>query len=241
MNENILVVSIFIYLSHHVSLLILRRTLDMQPSNQLIRLLSKTFAQPCLQSGQWSQAFRSGMNSLCHYLLQSKWEWGWVKETKSKVTWLSYVMCSRQLYSICWATGHISFGATHMACSARMSTHHKCDGEPITDSKVHGANMGPIWGRHAPCWPHGLCYLRWTSYCHNSVCYGTANGIIKDSCMAFQTDPWCIYNTLRIIICMMPVFSPYTETNQFLWWNTNWSYHCTANICLPRHFSCSSW
>ena len=30
-----------------------------------------------------------------------------------------------------------------MACSARMSTHHKCDGEPITDSKVHGANMGP--------------------------------------------------------------------------------------------------
>ena len=31
------------------------------------------------------------------------------------------------------------------------------------DSKVHGANMGPILGltgpRWAPCWPHELCYL----------------------------------------------------------------------------------
>ena len=23
------------------------------------------------------------------------------------------------------------------------------------DSKVHGANRGPIWGRHDPGWPHG--------------------------------------------------------------------------------------
>ena len=31
----------------------------------------------------------------------------------------------------------------------------------IPDSKVHGANMGPIWGRPrwAPCWPHEPCYL----------------------------------------------------------------------------------
>ena len=27
------------------------------------------------------------------------------------------------------------------------------------DSKVHGANMGPIWGRHDPGGPHELCYL----------------------------------------------------------------------------------
>ena len=27
------------------------------------------------------------------------------------------------------------------------------------DGKVHGANMGPIWGRQDPCWPHELCYL----------------------------------------------------------------------------------
>ena len=31
----------------------------------------------------------------------------------------------------------------------------------LPDSKDHGANMGPIWGRQAPCWPHGLCYLGW--------------------------------------------------------------------------------
>ena len=29
------------------------------------------------------------------------------------------------------------------------------------DSKVHGANMGPIWGRQDPGRPHVLCYL-WT-------------------------------------------------------------------------------
>ena len=28
------------------------------------------------------------------------------------------------------------------------------------DSKVHGANMGPIWGRQDPGGPHELCYLR---------------------------------------------------------------------------------
>ena len=27
------------------------------------------------------------------------------------------------------------------------------------DSKVHGANMGPIWGQHEPGGPHELGYL----------------------------------------------------------------------------------
>ena len=27
------------------------------------------------------------------------------------------------------------------------------------DSKVYSANMRPIWGRWAPCWPHEFCYL----------------------------------------------------------------------------------
>ena len=27
------------------------------------------------------------------------------------------------------------------------------------DSKVRGANMGPIWGRQDPGWPHELCFL----------------------------------------------------------------------------------
>ena len=34
----------------------------------------------------------------------------------------------------------------------------------VPDSKVHGTNMGPIWGRQdpggPPCWPHELC-LPW--------------------------------------------------------------------------------
>ena len=27
-----------------------------------------------------------------------------------------------------------------------------------TDSKIHGANMGPTWALSAPCWPHEPCY-----------------------------------------------------------------------------------
>ena len=27
------------------------------------------------------------------------------------------------------------------------------------DSKVHGAYIGPAWGRQDPCWPHDPCYL----------------------------------------------------------------------------------
>ena len=30
---------------------------------------------------------------------------------------------------------------------------HSC-GQDIPDSKVNGANMGPIWGRQDPCGPH---------------------------------------------------------------------------------------
>ena len=30
-----------------------------------------------------------------------------------------------------------------------------CPGFDIPDSKVHGANMGPIWGRQDPGGPHG--------------------------------------------------------------------------------------
>ena len=29
----------------------------------------------------------------------------------------------------------------------------------IPDSKVHGANMGPIWGQQDPGGPHEPCYL----------------------------------------------------------------------------------
>ena len=29
-----------------------------------------------------------------------------------------------------------------------------CDGNPLSDNKVHVANMGPIWGRQDPGGPH---------------------------------------------------------------------------------------
>ena len=33
------------------------------------------------------------------------------------------------------------------------------------DNKVHGANMGPIWDRQDPWWPHELCYQGIDSRC----------------------------------------------------------------------------
>ena len=33
-----------------------------------------------------------------------------------------------------------------------VMTSHECNGTP--DSKVHGTNMGPIWGRQDPGGPH---------------------------------------------------------------------------------------
>ena len=36
-----------------------------------------------------------------------------------------------------------------------------CEGNPLPDSKVHGAHLGPTGPRWAPCWPHELCYLGW--------------------------------------------------------------------------------
>ena len=37
----------------------------------------------------------------------------------------------------------------------------------IPDSKVHGANMGPIWGRQDPCWPHvsPMNFVIWDTVC----------------------------------------------------------------------------
>ena len=37
----------------------------------------------------------------------------------------------------------------------RDSTKSQC---PIPDSKVHGANMGPTWGRQDPGWPY-VCFM----------------------------------------------------------------------------------
>ena len=40
----------------------------------------------------------------------------------------------------------------------------------VPDSKVYGANMGPIWGRQDPCGPHvgSLNFVIWDGYIKNS-------------------------------------------------------------------------
>ena len=49
---------------------------------------------------------------------------------------------------------------------------HKCVHTYNPDGKIHGANMGPIWGRQDPggphVGPHELCYLGY-SFGTNSI------------------------------------------------------------------------
>ena len=43
-------------------------------------------------------------------------------------------------------------------------------------------------------------------------------------------------NSLKVTICMIPVFSLFIETNQLLWWSRNKNCHYTAGICHPGLF-----
>ena len=59
-----------------------------------------------------------------------------------------------------WMTNGIAFimhlGQPCLCHTQLLKTGH------YPDNKVHGANMGPIWGRQdpgGPCWTHELCYL----------------------------------------------------------------------------------
>ena len=67
------------------------------------------------------------------------------------------------------------------------------------DSKVHEANMGPIWGRQdpdgAPCWSHELCNLGCHPYiklCHLFAC-ALMNCWIASSLLASDAI-WVIYH-----------------------------------------------
>ena len=46
-----------------------------------------------------------------------------------------------------------SDGATLVLMNQRNENRHRCI-EDNPDSKVHGANMGPVWGRQGPGGPH---------------------------------------------------------------------------------------
>ena len=53
----------------------------------------------------------------------------------------------------------IGNGNIYSMCNLCLILNH---GYP--DSKVHGVNVGPIWGRQDPGWPHEPCYLAKDSY-----------------------------------------------------------------------------
>ena len=72
---------------------------------------------------------------------KTKSSWGWVTEHIFVTRWITFIF-NRSPHS--YAVGY-----------------HLKSNSP--DSKVHGANVGPTWGRQDPggpqCWPHELCYL----------------------------------------------------------------------------------
>ena len=50
---------------------------------------------------------------------------------------------------------------------AQRTISAQCATENIPDSKVHGANMGPIWGRQDPGGPHvsPMNFVMWDGEC----------------------------------------------------------------------------
>ena len=50
----------------------------------------------------------------------------------------------------------------------------------VSDSKVHGANMGPTGPRWSPCWPHELCYLGYTSQYHKNESSPHIDGLVQE-------------------------------------------------------------
>ena len=55
----------------------------------------------------------------------------------------------------CLDTNVVSLQCSYICISLLSSLNHLiCKSYNIPDSKVHGANMGPIWGWQDPDWPH---------------------------------------------------------------------------------------
>ena len=67
------------------------------------------------------------------------------------------------------------------------------------DSKVHGANMGPIWGRQDPGGPHvgPMNFVIWEGFhVHNVIMW----------CISFQ-DPWTVVETFKEVDAYVVVYS----------------------------------
>ena len=88
----------------------------------------------------------------------------WVNHFNAKFFWEHINICQHCDISRHWAgvDNHLSPWEMRICLSSLVSI--------IPDSKVHGANMGPIWGRQDPggphvgpmnfaIWDHGWCWL----------------------------------------------------------------------------------
>ena len=68
------------------------------------------------------------------------------------------------------------------------------------DSKVHGANMGPIWGRQDPGWPQvgPMNFAIWGIHSYvmscNLVNIGSVNGLLPEGNKPLPDLCWIIIN-----------------------------------------------
>ena len=67
------------------------------------------------------------------------------------------------------------------------------------DSKVHGDNMGPIWGRHDQCWPH-VGPMNFAIWDNNPLCLDTLQkySAIKSGANRWENCNYDVYLTLAI-------------------------------------------
>ena len=61
------------------------------------------------------------------------------------------------------------FADAYMRHPASMGYPDPVDMQGVPDSKVHWANMGPIWGRQDPGGPHELCWVSISWHRHESL------------------------------------------------------------------------
>ena len=92
----------------------------------------------------------------------------------------------------------------------------------VTDSKVHGANMGLIWGRQDPVGPHephvikgfrgseSVCYRRYSGLVCNLSLKGIAYSIVSY---------WCIVTLFNVLCChcRQAVYFISLEYKSFKW------------------------
>ena len=107
-------------------------------------------------------------------------------------------------------------------------------GGMYSNSKVHGANMGPIWGRQDPGGPHvgPMNFAIW-------VCHWTGRVKIWCVCVAFTwTEKW---NKIKLhmpsFVRTSIVFSIIVMNKLILWYTNHCKWH--KHIYL-RFWSCSS-